>query len=327
MSLNIKEVAEQWEKDEPQFEELGKVVMSFIKAEIASFEILPEVSYRTKELLSIIKKIKKKQRIKDYDYFSLNDKLGIRIICTFKEDMDTIDTFIQKYFIIKKAEYKKDTLDFDKLDYISNHYDTTIKTEIRQFAKHNHYKDLVFEIQVRTLNQHAWSNTAHTLSYKQEAEISPALKRKVYRLLSLYEIADDEFSAVNKALIEHPDNFVYSLLRKLESKIYKFAKVDYDRETSLYTLKILLSYFEDTDKQIISNEIELFILSNEGKIKRIFDENRNRYFEIPFLTQPEIFLVWYGLEKYFYTIEDNWQNDFDKFELEQIATLWGKTID
>lgn len=327
MAIDIKQIAERWRKDEPQFIELGSVVTAFIRKEITAFELLPEISYRTKELLSIIKKIKKKQREKEYSYDSLNDKLGIRIICSFKEDMNKLDAFLKKYFILKKAEYKSDTLDFDRLDYISNHYDATIKTELKQFAKYERYKDMVFEIQVRTLNQHAWSNTAHTLSYKQEAEISPILKRRIYRLLSLYELADDEFSAVNKALIEHPDNFVYSLLRKLESKIYRFAQVDYDRETSLYTLRILLSYFADEEKKVISSQIEQFISTNELKIQNIFDENRMRFFEIPFLTQPEIFLVWYGLEKYFFSIEDNWQNDFEKTELEQIATFWGKTID
>jgi putative GTP pyrophosphokinase len=241
--------------------------------------------------------------------------------------MNKVDNFLKKYFIIKKAEYKSDTLDFDRLDYISNHYDATINPAIKPFTKYSCYGDMVFEIQVRTLNQHVWSNTAHTLSYKQEAEISPVLKRRIYRLLSLYELADDEFSAVNKALIEHPDNFVYSLLRKLESKIYKFAQVDYDRETSLYILRILLSYFTGEEKAVISSEIEQFISANELKIQNIFNENRSRFFEIPFLTQPEIFLVWYGLEKYLFSIEDNWQNNFDKTELEQIATLWGKTIE
>lgn len=327
MPIDIKQISGFWEKDEPQFKELGTVISAFIRKEITAFEILPEISYRTKELLSIIKKIKKKQREKEYSYLSLNDKLGIRIICSFKEEMDKVDGFIKKYFIIKKAEYKSNTLDFDRLDYISNHYDATINPEIRQFAKHSRFKDMVFEIQVRTVNQHAWSNTAHTLSYKQEADISSLLKRRIYRLLSLYELADDEFSAVNKALIEHPDNFVYSLLRKLESKIYKFAQFDYDRETSLYALRILLNYFTDEEKIVISSEIEQFISVNEFKIQNIFDENRSRFFEIPFLTQPEIFLVWYGLEKYFFSIEDNWQNDFDKSELEQITTLWGKTIE
>jgi len=238
MFLDINKIAEEWEIDKPKYQELGKIVNIFIKSAITEYEILPEISHRTKELLNIIKKIKKKQvKKKKYSYSSLNDKLGIRIICTFQEEMHKIDAFIRKYFLIKKAEYKHEKLNYNKLDYISNHYDVKINPQKKPFKKHNQYKNLVFEIQVRTLNQHAWSNAAHSLSYKQEAEISPKLKRKVYRLLSLYEIADDEFSSVNKALIELPDNYVYTILRKLEGKIYKYAKVDFDREISLNSIK------------------------------------------------------------------------------------------
>lgn len=325
--MDIKQIADSWKADEPKYKELGGLVSSFLKSTITECEILPEISYRTKELLSIVKKIKKKLREKDYSYSQLNDKLGIRIICTFQEEMATIDNYLYKYFEIKKVERKKETLDVKTLDYISNHYDACIKTSVKQFNKQSHLKDLVFEIQVRTLNQHAWANTAHSLSYKQEAEIPPSLMRKVYRLLSLYEIADDEFSAVNKALIEQPDNRVYTLLRKLESKIYKYAQVDYDRESSLFAIRIILGYLTEEETQTIFKEIEDFIKINEARIQNIFEDNRSRYFEIPFLTQPEIFLIWFCLEKFPFSITDNWADDFDSFEIEQITTLWGKQID
>lgn len=327
MALNIQEIADKWEIDKPQYSELGKLVYSFIKKEITAFEILPEISCRTKELLSIIKKIKKKNLKKEYDYSMLNDKLGIRIICTFKEDMDKVDTFIKNSFEVKNTEYKSEKLDFNRLDYISNHYDLTIKPSVPYFSKHTKYSNLVFEIQVRTLNQHAWSNTAHSLSYKQEAEIADGLKRRVYRLLSLYEIADDEFSSVNNALINHPDNLVYSLLRKIESKIYKYAQVDFDRELSLYFLRIFLGYFEEEDKRKLISEIDSFIVANDVKIKQIYEDNKARYYEIPVLTQPEIFVVWYAIENFFFSVDDNWRNDFDENELEQMQNLWGKTIE
>ena len=325
--MDIKQIADSWNQDEPKYKELGGLVSSFIKSTITECEILPEVSYRTKELLSIVKKIKKKLREKDYSYSHLNDKLGIRIICTFQSEMDTIDAYLHKYFKILKVERKKDTLDVKTLDYISNHYDACIKTSVKQFNKNGDLKDLVFEIQVRTLNQHAWANTSHSLSYKQEADIPPSLMRKVYRLLSLYEIADDEFSAVNKALIEQPDNRVYTLLRKLESKIYKYAQVDYDRESSLFAIRVILSYLTEEEIQTVFKGIDEFIKNNEIKIQRIFDENKSRYFEVPFLTQPEIFLIWFCLVKFPYSITDNWANDFDSYEIEQIKTLWGNQID
>jgi len=324
---NVQEIVDLWNEEQPKYENLGKVVCAVIKDKITDYELLPEIQYRTKELLSIIKKVKKKQSQKEYSYHHLKDKLGIRIICSFQEDMKIIDEFLREFFTIKDVEYKQENLDFDKLDYVSNHYDVQVNLGVNEFKKHTDLGDFIFEIQVRTLNQHAWSNTAHSLSYKQEKDLPPNLKRKVYRLLSLYELADDEFSSVNKALKEYRDKHSYTLLRKLEGKFYKYAKIDFDREISLNTINIQLSYYEnETNINQVINEIDSFIISNEQKIQRIYDENRNRFYEILFLTQPEIFIVWYMLQNSPFTLEDNWTNDFEEEDLEQIKTLWGNDL-
>lgn len=324
---DVQEIVDLWNEEQPKYESLGKSVCSFIKYKITDYELLPEIQFRTKELLSIIKKVKKKQTQKEYSYHHLKDKLGIRIICAFQEEMAVIDEFLRDYFTILDVEYKQENLDFDKLDYVSNHYDAKINLDINEFKKHSSLANYVFEIQVRTLNQHAWSNTAHSLSYKQEKDLPSNLKRKVYRLLSLYELADDEFSSVNKALKEYRDNHAYTLLRKLEGKFYKYAKIDFDREISLNTLDIVLGYYEnETFVNQVINEIDSFILNNEQKIKRLYDENRNRFYEILFLTQPEIFIIWYMLQNNPFTIQDNWANDFEEEDLEQIKTLWGNNL-
>lgn len=325
---NVQEIVDLWKDEQPKYEDLGKIVSAFIKNKITDYELLPEIQYRTKELVSIIKKVRKKQAEKEYSYQHLKDKLGIRIICTFQEDLDVVEKFINKSFIIVNVEHKKDNLDFNKLDYVSNHYDAKIKCSVAEFKPHTDFQDFIFEIQVRTLNQHAWSNTAHSLSYKRETDLPDKLKRKVYRLLSLYELADDEFSSVNKALKEYQENIAYTLLRKLEGKFYKFAKTDYDREISLLDINTILDYFEtdNTAKQLLINNIESFILTNEQKIQRIYNDNRSRFYEILSLSQPEIFLVWYMLQNHPFTIKDNWSNDFDDDDLEQIKTLWGNDL-
>ncbi|MBW7941031.1 MAG: hypothetical protein H3C64_01230 [Candidatus Kuenenia stuttgartiensis] len=326
--VNVQEIVDLWNEEQPKYENLGKIVCTFIKNKITDYELLPEIQYRTKELLSIIKKIKKKQSHKEYSYHHLKDKLGIRIICSFQEEMKIIDEFLKRYFTIKNIEYKQENLDFDKLDYVSNHYDVQINLGINEFKSHTELGDFVFEIQVRTLNQHAWSNTAHFLSYKQDKELPPKLKRRIYRLLSLYEIADDEFSGVNKILSAYRESHSnILLLKKLEGKFYKYAKIDFDREISLNTIDILLSYYENevSLNQAITG-IDSFIIGNEQKIQRIYDENRHRFYEILFLTQPEIFIIWYMLQNDPFTLEDNWRNDFEEEDLEQIKTLWGNDL-
>ena len=326
MAIDITKIVESWENDEPRYRSLGEKLYAFIKPRITDYELFPEVSQRTKDLLSIVKKIKKKNPEKSYSYEDLSDKLGVRIICSYQEDLIKVDTFLNQFFEIVKAEYKKDTLDFDKLDYTSNHYDVRMNPAKHVFEGQEQYLDMVFEVQVRTLNQHAWSNIAHSLAYKQEAGIEPIVKRRVYRLLSLYEIADDEFSSVNQKLAENPDNPAYQLLRKLEGKVYKYAKVDFDRATSLYNIKIILGFLNDAQQQELRRGIDDFITENDEKLSAIFYENRFRFHEIDLITQPEIFLVWYLLEHYQFVIKDNWADEFDCNELEQAAILWGTSI-
>ncbi|WP_448788810.1 hypothetical protein [Bacteroides graminisolvens] len=325
--LDIQHIVDSWTKDELIYKKIGKCTSDFIRAQISEYEILPEISFRTKELLSIIKKIKKKQLSKEYSYENLNDKLGVRIICSFESELNIVDHFLKEFFNIVKVEYKKDELIFDKLDYQSNHYDVTIKSELNPFASIKDYKDFVFEIQVRTLNQHAWSNAAHGLSYKQDKELPDEIKRRIYRLLALYELADQEIEFVNSYLKNQNTDLSYSILQKLEGKIYKYAKVDYDKEYSIDVLRIFSSIFQNDKMHQINENIDTFVSNYHEKIKRIFDENRFRFYEISFLTQPEIFVSWYALENFEYTLTDSWDNYFDSEDLEQIRTLWGKVIE
>lgn len=323
---DIQKTVKKWEKDEPQYSKLALTIFPILKNSLTDLEFLPEVSYRIKDLLSIIRKIKKKQRTGKYKYEDLTDKLGFRIICSFIDEMEAIDKFILSNFNVKKVDNKKELLEHNRLDYISNHYDVSIQTTNAKFKKALRFSHLVFEIQVKTINQHAWSSTSHALSYKQDAKLSEASKRRIFRLLSLYEIADDEFASVNNSLRNDKENIVYDLLKKTEGKIYKYGKVDFDREMSLHVLNILLTYFNKSEIAAIKKNIESFIASNEKKIQRIFADNRKRFHELTFITQPEIFIIWFALENFSFSIEDNWNNNFEQDELEEIKTLWGEQI-
>ena len=322
--MDFDQISNSWKIENKLYDLLGKRVVAYIKKEIGKYEILPEVTFRTKDLISIVKKIKKKNLEKSgYSFSDLKDKLGVRIICAFNSDLNIVDEFLKANFEIEKAEYKNEALDFNKLDYISNHYDIKIGSKKKLRFKDEKIKDLIFEVQVRSLNQHAWSNTAHFLTYKRESDISNVLKRRVYRLLSLYEIADDEFSSVNRALIEQENNLVYTILRKLEGKIYRYANIDFDRESSLMNISIIINSLEIRQREKLINGIGEFIQNNEQKIIKIFKTNRHRFYKLSYITQPEIFIIWFCLENFLFTIEGIYANEFDEDELEQIKAIWG----
>ncbi|PNC04647.1 GTP pyrophosphokinase [Akkermansia muciniphila] len=315
--VDTSQIVQRWREEKPQLEKLGQDVVVYLKQEIFKKELHPEITYRTKEIHSLIKKIQKKQREKCYEYDDVKDRLGIRIICPFLCDLEIIDSFLKDFFIIRKEEKKKDSIDFNRLDYQSNHYDVSIKKRLFSYDE-----NFVFEIQVRTMNQHAWANSAHILYYKQDITLSDEMKHRIYRLLSLYELADEEFDKVNEYLKSQNYNLNYALLRRLEGKLYKFAQSDYDREWAIKNINIILSFLTENEKTDIDCNIDIFIDSHELKIQHIYDDNRERYSEIPLLTQPEIFVIWYGIEKFPFSIRDNWYNLSDEEELDIIKTLW-----
>ena len=314
--MDASQIATKWKEEEPKLKKLGEKVVSFLKDALYKKEMHPEISYRTKEIQSIIKKIQRKSKEKSYTYDDLRDKLGVRVVCPFLSDLDIVDSIINTSFIVRKVEKKKEQIDFNRLDYQSNHYDVSIKADVIDFDDSN----FIFEIQVRTMNQHAWANSAHILYYKQDIVLPDEMKHRIYRLLSLYELADEEFSKVNEYLKSHKNDIVYTLLRKLEGKVYKYALTDFDRELSVKQMKLILNFFTKEEQNKIENEIGAFIDENDTKIQHIYDDNRNRYAEISFLTQPEIFVVFWGLTYKQFSITDNWC--FDDDELTAIQTLW-----
>jgi ppGpp synthetase/RelA/SpoT-type nucleotidyltranferase len=316
------DIEERWFTDQPIYENIGAKVSMFLKNVILKHEIYPELSYRLKELLSIVKKIERKSKDKEYTYEDLKDKLGVRVICSFSSQLDEVDKIIHQNFNVEKVEYKKEELDFDRLDYTSNHYDLTVDTSKIHFENPEICKGKVFELQVRSINQHAWSSSSHILTYKKEAEIPKVLQRRVYRLLSLYEIADDEFSNINSELQEKENGIAYQYIRKLEGKVYKYAKVDFDRQTSLMKLAFLLSPFEKEKRKELIEAVYTFVSENDEKLERVFDNYSSKFHQIPFLTQPEIFLIFYMLEKHESTLEEIFVNDLDNDELEKIKGIW-----
>ena len=75
-----------------------------------------------------------------------------------------------------------------------------IQTEYRKYCGDE------FEIQIRSILQHAWAEIEHDLGYKSEAAIPRDIRRRFSRLAGLLEIADDEFLGIRNALALHQES-------------------------------------------------------------------------------------------------------------------------
>ena len=82
---------------------------------------------------------------------------------------------------------------WDRFGYLSIHYVVRLKEERAKLTEWQAFAPLRAEIQIRTVLQHAWAAIDHRFRYKTTTEIPTHLRRKLFRLSALLELADEEF--------------------------------------------------------------------------------------------------------------------------------------
>ncbi len=168
--------------------------------------LLEEVNYhhiysRVKEKNSLEKKIDTKAG--KYSIIDdITDVVGCRIISYFEDDVEKIVTIIKKEFDIdeKNSVNKKTILESDKFGYLSHHLVCKISKKRLSLPEYKKYKDIKFEIQIRSILQHAWAEIEHDIGYKSSLGIPKELKRKFSRIAGLLETADENFCEIKKSI-------------------------------------------------------------------------------------------------------------------------------
>lgn len=145
---------------------------------------------RIKNIDSILKKCVERDIKNPFE--ALNDIVGYRVICLFRDDIGKISSIIEKSFNIVECEDKINTGD-DVFGYMSLHYICQINSKF-QGPRYHKIKDINFEIQIRTLSMHAWASMSHYLSYKGEWDVPSHLKKALNALSGLFYVADNEFA-------------------------------------------------------------------------------------------------------------------------------------
>lgn len=137
------------------------------------------VSCRLKDLNSITSKMKKKGYKLEVNTMieKINDIAGIRIVCTYKDDIYIIKDIIsnmKNVKIIKEKDYIKNV---KKSGYSAYHLILEVPVKVEEqtvFVK--------AEVQIRTMLMDFWSETEHKVKYKANRQISKAdsIRLKIY---------------------------------------------------------------------------------------------------------------------------------------------------
>nr|WP_281396980.1 RelA/SpoT domain-containing protein [Shinella fusca] len=95
----------------------------------------------------------------------IQDQIGARIITFYKEDVSRLSAIVQKYFhsIESKDLLPEKVWEFG---YFGNHHILMLPQDVIDTSFDRGLVPDFFELQIKTLFQHAWSEANHDLGYK-----------------------------------------------------------------------------------------------------------------------------------------------------------------
>src|SRR5262249_2391754 len=109
----------------------------------------------------------------------IQDQVGARIITFYRPDIDRVAAIVERYY--RPIETKDVVPDHDwKFGYFGRHYISIIPSDVIDPALDRSILPQFFELQIKTLFQHAWSEANHDLGYKPAlAPLNPEEERKL----------------------------------------------------------------------------------------------------------------------------------------------------
>jgi len=297
-----------WLHEKSKYDELGKEIKDTCINILKENGISSKVTYRTKDTDSLIKKIARK----DSNYESIHDKVGVRVVSYFKEQMTVIDNLLNTNFnyTIIKREDMADKLGDNIFGYQSIHYD---------ICKIEDDKEYYCELQLRTICQDNWSELSHALAYKTEISLPKNIKREINALSAVFELADNQFQLIQSLISELPDTNPIRILNHIEKFYYTYVGNYYDKEMSGYFLKNIQNLYRDENP---ITKLDNFITEYKNQIIITITKNRENFF----FSQPEMLIILERLQNQKYHFAIYWDDLYPHEELEEIANIWGTSI-
>lgn len=163
------------------------------------------VTLRIKSRESLAQKLARPDRSYG-SLWSVTDLIGLRVIVYFEDAVDTIGELLEAHLPIDFAHsIDKRRRDSGTFGYRSLHYVGRVgpSTSDESAAAPELPAEASFEVQVRTVLEHAWAEIEHDLGYKAGAAVPATVQRRLHRLAGLLELADQEFGAIRDDLRDY----------------------------------------------------------------------------------------------------------------------------
>lgn len=302
--MNIEEFIELYKKERPMYEKWGEYVSEYIldklNSEFVNLDIILKipVKSRTKSVESLVEKAFYRNKKYENPYYDITDKVGVRFVVMVEQHIEIIKHIVENNNIWSYSkDFDYNVLKNDKPDvftYQSVHYIVKNREQI-EINGYKIYKDTPCEIQIRTLEQHAYAEISHTFIYKKESNCSK-LNRMLSRTAAFNEESDELYGEM------------YNMVNSIEDKYNDFMKGLKD--------KYNFSFESDKLNRVIYDDIYLMLEKYHvtlDDLTKFIDDNKYilsliemKKSDILF-NQPVIIMIYYLVYNYNHEFSEIWQ--------------------
>jgi ppGpp synthetase/RelA/SpoT-type nucleotidyltranferase len=160
---------------------LAALLEAHLKGLFDSYPRIDRIAVRAKSVDRFVAKAEKQTEGKpkyDDPLNQIQDQLGARIVTFYKSDVDYLAEEIKKYF--RYIESRQIVPDSEReFGYEGRHFILFIPRDVFDDTVLEDESISFFELQIKTLFQHAWSEAEHDLGYKPTGELSSDQKRRL----------------------------------------------------------------------------------------------------------------------------------------------------
>ncbi len=166
-------------KIRPYYEQLCEVAKTILKEALSQRAIkIQSIEGRAKTAESFGRKATKPSEIDPQKpkyanpIEEIKDLAGVRIVAFFPSALDEIDKVIaQEFEILERSDKGERLIVEGQFGYNSVHYLVSFSKSRAALPEYERFSQSVWEIQVRTVLQHAWAEIEHDIQYKSTSVI------------------------------------------------------------------------------------------------------------------------------------------------------------
>lgn len=188
----------------PALLKIADRLQSFLKENLVGIERIDSVTARAKDpdryFAKAVKIDDDGHRKYDNPKFEIQDQIGGRITVFYLSDVERVRLHVVKYLKFIEQSPKLPSSD-SEFGYFGLHFILSLPDDVVEEGLEDGVAPEFFELQIKTLFQHAWSEAHHDIGYKSMRPLTSDERRKMAFTAAQAWGADTIFEELSNTLI------------------------------------------------------------------------------------------------------------------------------